>query len=82
MEAKFLDLRNLSLQRRPSALSNDGRKVWATVLFLSAIVHRKVIHVISFLFFFFSFFLTFARPRFADIQKFCYHGNVTQQLVL
>jgi len=39
----------------------------------SAIVHRKVIHVI----FFFVFSDIFARPRFADIQKFCYHGNVT-----
>ena len=26
-------------------LSNDGRKVWATVLFLSAIMHMKVKHV-------------------------------------
>ena len=33
MEAKFLDLSNLSLQRRPFALSSDGRNVWATVLF-------------------------------------------------
>ena len=27
------------------ALSNGGRKVWATVLFLSVIMYRKVIHV-------------------------------------
>ena len=40
-----LDLNNLSWQGRPFALSNDGRKVWATVLFLSAIMHRKGIHV-------------------------------------
>ena len=33
MEAKFLDLSNLSLQRRPFALSSDGRNVWTTVLF-------------------------------------------------
>ena len=33
------------LKRRLFSLSNDGRKVWATVLFLSAIMHRKVIHV-------------------------------------
>ena len=61
MEAKFLDLNNLSLQRwpRPFALSNDGRKVWATVLFLSAMMHRKVIHVI----FFVSFFLTYLQDH-------------------
>ena len=41
MEAKFLDLdRGL-----PFALSNDGRKLRGTVLFLSAITHRKVINV-------------------------------------
>ena len=32
------------LTRRLLSLSNDGRKSWATVLFLSAIMHRKVIH--------------------------------------
>ena len=44
MVAKFLDLNNLSWQRRPFALSNDKRKVWATVLFLTVIMYRKVIH--------------------------------------
>ena len=48
MVAKFLDLNSFSWQRRPFALLNDGRKVWVTVLFLSAIMHRKVIHVIFF----------------------------------
>ena len=37
MVAKFLDLNNISRQRRPFPLSNDGRKVWATLLNLSAI---------------------------------------------
>ena len=32
-----------------SALSNDGRNVWATVLFLSAIMYMKVRHVNFFL---------------------------------
>ena len=32
-------------QRRPFALPNDGRKVWAPVLFLNAVMYRKVIHV-------------------------------------
>ena len=49
--AKFLDLNNFSWRRRTFALLNDGRKVWVTVLFLSATMHRKVIHV-SFFFFF------------------------------
>ena len=51
-----------------SALSNDGRKVWATVLFLSAIMYRKVIQFFS---------AIYGGPRFVGIQKFCYHGNVT-----
>ena len=63
MVAKFLDLNNFSWQRRPFALLNDGRKVWVTVLFLSAIMHRKVIHVI-----FFSAIL--AGPRFVEDPKF------------
>jgi len=56
MVAKFLDLNNFSWRRRSFALLNDGRKVWVTVLFLSAIMHRKVIHV-SFFFFFFLLYL-------------------------
>ena len=50
MVAKFLDLNNLSWGRRSFALSNDRGKVWATVLFLSAIMHRKFIHVNFFAF--------------------------------
>ena len=50
MVAKFLDLNSLSGQRQSFALSNDEKKVFAAVLFLSAITHGKVIHVI-FLFF-------------------------------
>ena len=52
MVAKFLDLNNLSSQQQPFALSNDGSEAWATVLLLSAIIHRKVIHVNFFSFFF------------------------------
>ena len=66
MVAKFLDLNNFSWRRLPFALLNDGRKVWVTVLILSAIMHRKVIHV-SF-FFFFSAIL--AGLRFVEDQKF------------
>ena len=67
MVARFLD-------RDGHLLSNDARKLWATVLFLSAIMHRKVIHVIFFSFF---FSVVFAGPWFVEMQKFCYHGNVT-----
>ena len=48
MVAQFLDRNNLSWQRRPFALLNAGIKVLATVLFLIAILHRRVIHVIFF----------------------------------
>ena len=51
MVAKFLDPNTPSWQRRSFALLNDGRKVWATVLFLSAVIHRKVVHVNFFVFF-------------------------------
>ena len=46
--------------------------VWATVLFLSAIIHREVIHVN-----FFVFPAILEGPRFVEIQKFSYHGNAT-----
>ena len=48
-----------------SIVKTVEEKVWVTVLFLSAMMHRKVIRVI------------FAGPRFVEIQKFCLHGNVT-----
>ena len=44
----------------------------ATVLFLSAILRRKVTHVN-----FVVFYATFAGPRSVEIQKFCCHSNVT-----
>ena len=44
MVAKFLDIYNLSWKRRAFALSKDGRIVFNTVFFLSAVKHRKVIH--------------------------------------
>ena len=53
-----------------SALTETaGRNVWGTVLFLSAILHRKVIHVKYFRF----FFCHTCRATFAvEIHKFCY----------
>ena len=43
MVAKFLELNNLSWQRQPFALSNDGKNSRATVWFLSAIMLIPVI---------------------------------------
>ena len=51
------------------ALSGDERKVWATILFLSGIMHSKVI-------FLFISAILFAGPGFVEIQICCYHGNV------
>ena len=48
-----------------SIVKTMEEKVWVTVLFLSAMMHGKVIRVI------------FAGPRFVEIRKFCFHGNVT-----
>ena len=73
MVAKILDLNSLSGKRQSFALSNDERKVIAAVLFLSAMMHRKVIQPQ----FFIIISAIFTRPRFVEIRKFCYHGNVT-----
>ena len=35
------------LKRRLFSLSNDGREVWATVLFLSAIMHSSTCQIFS-----------------------------------
>ena len=51
MVAKFLDLNYCSWHWRSFALTNDRRKLWATVLFLSAIRQLKVIHVNFFVFY-------------------------------
>ena len=52
MEAHFwISTTFLERDGRPFALSNDERKVWATVLLLNAIMHWKVIHVNFFCFF-------------------------------
>ena len=59
MAAEFLDQSNLSF-----GLSNDGRKVWAIVLFLSVIMHRKVMHVNLF-----AISVISAGPRFVEIHK-------------
>ena len=57
------------------AFSNDGRKVWATVLPLSTIMHRKdCIHVI-----FMPYLQDLCLLRSRNIAV--YHGNVTQRLL-
>ena len=55
-------------------LLNNGRKVWATVLFLSAIILMKIIHVNVFI-----FSAIFASLWLVEVQKFFYHGNVIRQ---
>ena len=65
MVANFLDPDNFSQQGRPFVLGNNGRKV-------KPIVHKKIMHF-DVLF----FPAIFAGPKFDEIQKFCYHGNVT-----
>ena len=69
MVAKVLNLDNLSWQRQRFASSMMEER--ATVLFLSAIMHRKVIHVI-----FVIFSAMFAGPQTVEISKFCYFVNV------
>ena len=52
-----------------------------SVLTETAICVVHACQIFSFLFC--SFFPTiFAGPRLVEIQKFCYHGNVTQRLLL
>ena len=65
MVAQFLDPNNFSQQRLPFVLATNGRKV-------KAIVHKKIMHFDVLFFPAIS-----AGPKFDEIQKFCYHGNVT-----
>ena len=53
---------------------------FVTALFMYAIMQRKVIQVI-----FFRWFIPYLQDRphgCVEIQKFCYHGNVTQRLII
>ena len=54
-------------------IAERWKKVWVTILFLNAIMHRKVIHVNFFCF----FSVILARPQFVEIQKICHYGNMT-----
>ena len=67
MVANFLDPNNFSQQRQPFVLANNESIV-------KAIVHKKIMH---FDVLFFPAIILFAGPKFDEIQKFCYHGNVT-----
>ena len=68
---------NLSWKGRPFALSKDRGKVWANVLFLSAMMYRS--HACQF----FSLFChVFAKPWIAENQKFCYHQREVQTFPL
>ena len=79
MEAKFLNLVNLSWRGQSFALSNDERIVWTTVLFLSAIIYSKVIHV-NFFVFFFSVILE--GPRFVEFLYLQSWSKVLGKLLL
>ena len=70
MVAKVLDLKNLSWQRRPFALSNDGRKVWVTILFLRAVKHRKVLSIKGELY------------SFVNLNNFFFHAWIFQSNVI
>ena len=75
MVAKVLNLNNLSWQRQPFALSNDGRKGYSFVLECNnciIIMHRKS-HSCNFCHFFPA---TFAGPQAVEIKKFCYLVDV------
>lgn len=73
MGAKCLDLNSLHWWRRPFALLNDARKVWATFFFswVQSCTGKLLMSIFS-LFFFPAI---FAGPRFVKIQKFCYHHD-------
>ena len=72
MVTKFLNLSNISWQRRPFAYEG---KIWATILFLSS-GKSFTVNVFA------IFFCHICRTRHVEIQKFCYHRNTTSQLLL
>ena len=79
MVARFLDLNNLSWQWWPIALSNDGWKAWAIVLFLKWNQSQESRRCQ----FFFAFFRTiFAGPRFIATQKFVTMATRSKRLFL
>ena len=70
-QQNFLDLKNLSQQRRAFALLNNGRKACSTVV--PECKDTRESHTCQF---FPIFSAIFAGPQFVEIQKFCYLGNV------
>ena len=73
MIAKFLDLKKTFLTEMAICIVERWKKSKGYLLFLSAIMHSKVMHVHFFVF----FPAIFAGLRFVVIRKFCYHGHVT-----
>ena len=71
MVAKFLDLKDLSRQRRLFALPNDGKRS-VGYRFVPECSHAQESHLFIF------FFATFLGPKFVEIQTFCHQGNVTR----
>ena len=70
---KFFLFQQSFLTETAICIVERWKKEWATVLFLCAILHGKVIHD-NFLVFFFCHIY---RNKVVEIQKFRYHGNVT-----
>ena len=70
MVAKVLNLNNLSWQRQPFALSNDGRKGYSFVPECNYAQEKSYMSFLSF------FPVTFAGPQAVEIKKFCYLVDV------
>ena len=70
MVARFLDLNNLSLTEMAIWIVERRKRVWATGFFLSAssCTGKSYMSFRS---------AVFAGQWFVEIQKFCYHGNMT-----
>ena len=72
----------MSEAKRLFSLATDARKVWATVLFLSVMVHSKVVFFFGVCFLVSFYFAIFDGPRFVEIHKFCYHGSLTNRKII
>ena len=72
--------------KRLFSQATDARKVRATVLFLSVMVHSKVVFFVCECacgcFFVCFYFAIFAGPKFVEIYKFCYHGSLTYRKII
>ena len=72
----------MSEAKRLFSLATDARKVRATILFLSVMVHSKVVFFFGVCFLVCFYFAIFDGPRFVEIHKFCYHGSLTNRKII